>query len=320
MKQVQHYVPQFLLRRFALQRRKRHRAVHQIWVKDLKQDRSYVSAVGDVAAEAGFYRLREGGPDADWLEQQLSAIEEIAAPAVARLAENFDWHAHTDEDRVTLSIFMISLYTRGPRVRRNLSEIAGQVLERLDAQGDPPAPSLRAELEAAQASDPVPNHSGVILDTARSYGALVERSWWLLVPPVGSRFICSDGPVLLENPLPAPPHRGNVGLLVDGIVIYLALSPHLMLMVADSVHGLPDHGVRHIGAEEFRRLQWLTGFHTERFIYGRAKEDLVVPEGSWVGGRRLQILSPPLRQADTARPRLGSAGRWTPSTGPFSGV
>jgi hypothetical protein len=39
----------------------------------------------------------------------------------------------------------------------------------------------------------------------------------------------------MENPLPAPPHRGNLGLLVKGVVLYLALSPHLMLMVADSV-------------------------------------------------------------------------------------
>lgn len=249
-----------------------------------------MSAVGDVAAEAGFYRLRQGGPNADWLEQKLATVEEHAAPAVGRLVEHFDWHAHTDEDRITLSVFLITLYTRGPRVRRNLSEMAGRVLEHLVALGDAPAPSLRAELEAAQASDPVPNHGGVILETARNFTALAERSWWLLVPPVGYHFICSDGPVLLENPLPAPPHRGNVGLLVKGIVIYLALSPHLMLMVADSVHGLPDRGVRHIDAEEFRRLQWLTGFETERFIYGKAREDLVVPEGSWVGGRRLEIV------------------------------
>lgn len=298
MKQVQHYVPQFLLRSFALERRKRHRVVHQVWVRDLKEGHSFVAAVRDVAAEAGFYRLRDGGPDADWLESKLGRVEELAAPAIGRLLEHFGWQLHTDEDRGTLAIFLISLYTRGPRVRRNLCEMASHILERFDVRGDQLSPNLRSEIEAAQASDPVPNHGGVILDTARNYPALLDRSWWLLVPPVGSRFICCDGPVLMDNPLPAPPHRGNVGLLVKGVVLYLALSPHLMLMVADSVHQLPDRGLRHIGAEEFRRLQALTGFHTERFIYGRAEEDLVVPEGSWIGGRKLEIVSPPLPRPD----------------------
>lgn len=295
MKQTQHYVPQFLLRQFAVERRRRHRSVHQVWVKDLKDGRSYLAAVPDVAAEAGFYRLRVGGPEADWLEEQLGRIEDQAALALGRLAESFNWQGHTDRDRVTLAIFLISLYTRGPRVRRNLAEMAGQVLEHFQAIGETIAPELQRELEAAQASDPVPHHAGVIIETARNYPTLVERSWWLLVPPIGSCFICSDCPVLMENPIPAG-LKSNMGLLVTGVILYLPLSPHLMLMVADSVHGLPDRRVHHIGAEEFRRLQWLTGFHSERFIYGRAPDDLVVPEGSWVGGRRPQIVSPPPRR------------------------
>ena len=96
MKQTQHYVPQFLLRRFAVARSRRHRAVHQVRVRDLKEDRSYLAAVPDVAAETGFYRLRAGGPEADWLEHRLGEIEELAAPALGRLVEAFNWHAHTD--------------------------------------------------------------------------------------------------------------------------------------------------------------------------------------------------------------------------------
>jgi len=166
-----------------------------------------------------------------------------------------------------------------------------QVLEHFNAIGERLAPELQRELEAAQASDPVPGHAGVIIEAAKHYAALVERSWWLLVPPIGSRFICSDCPVLMENPTPAG-LKGNMGLLVAGVVLYLPLSPHLMLMVADTIYGLSDRRVRHIGEQEFLYLRWLTGTYTERFIYGREADDLEVPEGSWVGGRRLEIVNP----------------------------
>src|SRR5436309_3905175 len=98
----------------------------------------------------------------------------------------------------------------------------------------------------------------------------------------------------MENPV-ADGLKNNMRLLVAVVILYLPLSPHLMLMVADSIHGLPDRQVHHIGAQEFRHLQWLTDLHTERFIYGRSPEDLVIPEGSWVGGRRPEIVSPPPR-------------------------
>jgi hypothetical protein len=130
----------------------------------------------------------------------------------------------------------------------------------------------------------------VILDMGKEYHCLMDRAWWLLVAPVGSRFICSDNPVLMEN---AADPRTGLGFRVPGDIVYLPLSPHLMLMVADNVH-LPDRQVAHIGAENFRKLQWLTGFNADRFVYGHAAEDLDVPEGAWVGGRSFEIVSPPL--------------------------
>lgn len=293
--QMQHYVPQFLLRRFALEGRRKHRSSYQLWVRDLKEGRTFPASVSDVAAETGFYQPRAGGPDKDWLEERLSQIESYAAQAVGRLAGSFNWSGHTEDDRITLAIFLITLYTRGPRVRRSLAEMPSQVLEHFRLLGETLAPELQKQLEEAAASDPVPAHSGVILETARMFRSLVERSWLLLVPPVGSRFMCGDCPVLMENPVPAP-HQGmsNMGLMCPGVMLYLPLTPNLMLAVVDSVHGLPDRQVRHIGAEKFRAIQWLTGFHTERFVYGRASEDLMIPDGAWVGGRRSEIVSPAL--------------------------
>jgi hypothetical protein len=141
-----------------------------------------------------------------------------------------------------------------------------------------------------QTADPVPEHAGVILEAARcSYEVIAQRSWSLLVSPVGSRFYCSDCPVLMENPVPAE-QRGNMGLLVPGVVLYLPVSPDLLLMVADGMHGLPDRQVYHLDSIQFRRLQWLATWHTERFVFGRAVEDLVVPDGAWQHGRRPRIV------------------------------
>ncbi len=292
MAQIQHYVPQFLLRHFARERRKQHRSVAQVWVRDLKTSREFMASVRDVGAEAGFYQVRAGGPHHNWLEEQLSRIEGLAAPAVARLVTSFNWTSHTVDDRTTLAIFLISLYTRGPRVRRNLIELPGQVLEHFKALDETLSTEVLQDLEGAQVSDPVSAHAGVIMDAATHYQAIVDRAWWLLVPPIGSRFNCSDCPVLMENPYPAG-LKGNMGLLVPGVILYLPLGPNLMLMVADSVHKLPDRHVYHLGAQEFRRMQWLAGGHTERFVYGREPQDLEVPDGSWLEGRRLQIGIPP---------------------------
>ena len=285
----QHYVPQFILRRFGVERRRRHRATYQVCVRDLIEEKTFHASVADVAAENGYYQLRKEGRETggtDWLEEQLAAIETLAAPAVARLANTFGWLHHTEEDRVTLSIFLTTLYTRGPRVRRSMIEIPEQIMESLREDGDELAPELRRQLEEMQAADPVPQHAGVIWETARCcYQAIADRSWWLLVPPVGSRFYCSDCPVLMENPVPTG-HRGNMGLLVRGVMLYLALSPNMMLMVADGVHGIPDRRLHHLDSMQFRQLQWLAAWHTERFIFGRAPEDLIVPHGAWQHGRR----------------------------------
>ena len=190
----------------------------------------YPAAVPDVAAEMGFYQLRgAGGPDKDWLEHRLGEIEDLAASAVGRLADTFNW---SGQDRGpsnhACDLPHDPVHTRAACAGGHWPRCRGESwstfvrLARAWHQG------YNDRLEEAQASDPIPDHSGVILDTARNYPALVDRSWWLLVPPVGSRYMCGDCPVLMQNPVPAPPPASNMGLLVRGVILAATFSqPHV---------------------------------------------------------------------------------------------
>ena len=69
---LQHFVPQFYLRRFAGRD-------GLLWVYDKDTDRIFSSTPRNLAAERGFYTLPDGFPDSLLLERQLSELEEQAA-------------------------------------------------------------------------------------------------------------------------------------------------------------------------------------------------------------------------------------------------
>ena len=69
---LQHFVPQFYLRRFTGQD-------GLLWVYDKDTDRIFSSTPRNLAAERGFYALPVGFPDPLLLESQLSDLEEQAA-------------------------------------------------------------------------------------------------------------------------------------------------------------------------------------------------------------------------------------------------
>ncbi len=284
-----HYVPQFLLRRFATATRRKHRSVYQLWVRDLKERRTFRANVRDVAAQAGFYRPQVHTGDPEILERSLADLEGACAPALQRLADACSWQRVLPEDRETLALLVLTLYARGPRVRRTFSEIPLLLRDGLKAKGDCVTPELDEYLEQASNADPVPAQASLIIEIARHYPALAARRWVLLIPPVGNRFPCADSPVLLENPLPAGP-RSNLGLLSKGVNIMMPVSPHVMLMVADPIHGLPDLRVLHLGVEEFRTVQLLTAAQAERFVYGRDVNDVDLPETAWAGAPTMQVV------------------------------
>lgn len=264
--------------------------MYQISALDLGSGRRFEASIDHVAAEAGYYNIRheKGGEDSSF-ELRLSKIETISAPVIEKLCETRSVTALSHSEREIMALFLLVLHMRGPRVRSSLAAIPRLILDELERRGDPPAPELRQELEAMALADSTPEHLNLILTIGREFPLLSSRRWKLLAPPIGSRFVCSDVPVLKENPIPSRGY-GKMGLLCHGIIIYLALSPWLVLAILDDeAYDVSEEGVAHIDYDDFLRINWLTASHAQRYMFGREQDDIRPPPGAWSPGEKIVI-------------------------------
>src|SRR3954451_22309100 len=93
----QHYVPQFLLKRFAKN--------GQMSAYDLETKNTRLVPVRRSAARDHFYRIEIPGEDPNNdIERYLGMVEGLAAGAISRLVDKHIWPV-SDEDRATLAGF-----------------------------------------------------------------------------------------------------------------------------------------------------------------------------------------------------------------------
>ncbi len=116
-----HYVPQFLLRRFATEEK-------QIITVQLPEGRCFTSSVLDTGSENKFYTLSQNNPNPEALEEALGELENSAAP-VLRCIESGDWPLSLD-DRIILGAFVTLQALRGPDKRRLMRTLRAEMVER----------------------------------------------------------------------------------------------------------------------------------------------------------------------------------------------
>lgn len=219
MAAIQHYVPRFLQRHFCSDERP------LLWAYDKSTGKSFQTNIHNVAGERNFYEMKIGDEIVSF-EDGLSELESEAAVVIERIIaeRNIGWLS--DDNRELLATFVAVQMKRGPHTRENfiaMDESFRRVFgERfgLPMEGYPVMTPERAkEMALTSLAEP---------DQYAEH--ILNKTWLLFATTATTPFYISDNPVALQNEnKERSPMRGNLGLAVRGIEIYLPISSTLTL-------------------------------------------------------------------------------------------
>lgn len=214
----QHYVPQFLLRRFVDKN-------EQVNVYDKHQGRAFPSSTRNVASENHFYDLKFGDIEIA-LEPAMTEIENSALGALNAIADSGSLSHLSGDSKGNIAYFMGTqmLRTRG----------ALEMLHQIEEGFRRVAPSKGITPE---------NMPGLFMDDdqlkqmslknlqkmAKEFEPQFLNKDWLVLRDPDRRFLISDHPLVRHNDDPANSLMGNNGIACEGIHIYLPLSPEFTL-------------------------------------------------------------------------------------------
>lgn len=213
----QHYVPQFLLRNFAEGRKKKKR----IHVFDKWNRKAFISSPRNVAAEIGFYDFDDTDRS---LEPLLTNMESEVSPIIKRIVE-LESVAHlTFDDRVAISLFAAVQQLRVKGVREKIREMTTEIRRVMHERGLP-VDDVYPDMDEAEIKHQSLRQLPMAQEIAEHY---FKKSLILLKAPEVRPLYISDNPITLFNQLEFE-GRGNLGIRVPGIEIYLPISKTLSI-------------------------------------------------------------------------------------------
>jgi hypothetical protein len=290
-----HYVPRFLLRRFAEDPGAKRPTV---WWLNKKTGANERRSVENEAVIGRYYQFSESVEvPREVPEKMLSDVEGVAAAAVRSLEE----HPSTldFEERLALALFIVLQRKRTPNGRRYfkfVDEFIGRLATEVNLHN---AESWAAAMQAIGEFESSEQAEQERLETLRAFRegrvtvqttadgeitgmflqavevALVltgeDFSWYLLRPEGSRRFILGDDPVAFFDPS-QPEKPGGLGFGTPGVDTTLPLSPTTCLLLRKEQRGrtrevlVDDAVVRHINLRSYA--------HAEQCIWGSRQLDV----------------------------------------------
>lgn len=226
--EVQHYVPQVLLRMHVKDASAK-KGSEQVWCFDKKTDKVFSPNIKGVLAGSRFYEVEVEGETLS-LEEPLTAIEGQMSPVLARLVRDQRLADLTNEVRFTIASFCAVQFIRTQAFRDRIKDVNEGVAEALRKRGiDPSEVSNFKTLS----EDEIKSFSlDMLADAPRKYGPhFLSKFWHLVGSTAEDPFHVGDHPVVLDNDVVSG--RGSLGLASLGVTIYLPLSPTLCLAMTD---------------------------------------------------------------------------------------
>lgn len=219
----QHTVPRFLLNHFSTSvKGKRLR----LFAFDKVRGRAYATTPDDATVRNTFYNL-DNHPDRISLEPLLGIYENEAAPVIAALQQHKDIRKLSDKDRYTLGAFVAVQRARTFGEQQRITGLIDLIAAKVARMGASPD-----QVNDALGFDTERDHRNLFLqqlvNQASHIQHLLEKDWFLLETTSEHPLYISDNPVVLCNDRDFG-FRGNIGLAVSGIEIYLPLSSTLIL-------------------------------------------------------------------------------------------
>lgn len=218
----QHYVPQFLLKGFAVERKA---GKFQIQVFDKQEERSFPSPVENVAAERDFNTAQVGDAEVSW-DGNFSKIEDKTAPLIERIRDDRALGSISPDEKARLAVFAALQFVRGVDYRARYAHVGQMLAERLagDAGEAVPEGLLEEDNDGRLGAMHALNPKTLIEFSA----AFAVKHLLLLQAPSGSAFVIGDSPIAMANTKTFGPY-GNLGLAVTGIQINLPISSEFTL-------------------------------------------------------------------------------------------
>lgn len=129
---VQHYVPQFLLRKFGNGKK------DQLHVFDKQTGRSFPTNAKNVASESRFYDFQIGEHEAT-LEPKLAELEGATKPLLERILERDSISVFTPAERELVSTFLAIQFTRTKAFREQVLGVPKMIEDHLRSRERDPA-------------------------------------------------------------------------------------------------------------------------------------------------------------------------------------
>jgi hypothetical protein len=299
----QHYIPQFMLRRFG------HGQGHGlVWICDKASGRISPRSVRKSASGPDFYAVNypDRGKDSS-LEDVFEALETMAAPLVRTLGNLPPGrHEFSPEARELLAGWLALSYARVPgAIDSNLAMAKFTVAVQTDmllrnpeeyrgrAQADGSAKSdeeleverlgyLREHSERNLVVEPAPETGltglGHAVEDIRPL--LATMRWDITRRDRFPWFVLGDQPVTIARPPGLSPFLG-AGFATPGVEIYAPIGPDALLVGSHEPHDgsitvvAPDSGRRRVLNPDWSLRPNLTAFtHAQREVFGRSQGDL----------------------------------------------
>ncbi|WP_435787162.1 DUF4238 domain-containing protein [Alteromonas sp.] len=217
----QHYVPQFLLKNWSKGKKEK------IHIFDKKENKVFSSSVRDAGHENNFYEDEILGYQSN-TEIKLAELETIAAPIIKKIITEGNLKLLSPEEHWKLCFFTSVQMLRTNHTREFLQGFQDILNERIIEWGADPKTDVENYKEISK--EEIKSSSINILNTLpiELVDEFVDKQLTLLVAPDNHSFYISDNPIVKHNHFPRP-HRGNLGISLEGIEIYFPISPRYCL-------------------------------------------------------------------------------------------
>lgn len=273
----QHYVPQLLLRGFAVPGSDE-RAVA---VLNLSRNRIIPTASIRGQCAKSFLYGKDGV-----VEKALAKLEGRAATAIREVIDSEQPPNPDEESSEVLTVFIATQYSRTPSAGRQLDRqsaaIEHAMRQSAKARG---IPENEIRFDWSSLYYKKPEVAGVQLAYTSAH-VIADLSYALVVNDTELEFALSDAGVVLHNHW-TDGVRGAGGLAAWGVIFFLPISSRLLVLLYDSnvyrVRGNPGNAIHISNTSHIHELNRLQVIFSEENIYfsgvqttGQALQELVI--------------------------------------------
>jgi hypothetical protein len=331
-----HFVPAFLLARWADPVGQRKGRLHQL---DVSTGRPQRTSPDSACFKRDFYAQGVDGERNNVLESFFAVVEGHAAPALARLVG--DPISCSPEDRQTLSFFLALQGSRTPPgmtqafknaqlfklLELNLElnqpdRFAERYRERIDADADAETIEARRrtmlqQLAAGHVSlaDPTAAAANLLINSIIPTAEIVSELRWTMLISEDAEFVTSDRALAMADATPETPWAGHAWNSSPTAQTTVPMGPHHCLILEPGRRGIGE-----APADEnlVMRVNLRTYGWAERFIYGTSQQKVSVVRRQAKARRSLVVRPkvPKLTLLEEADPDDPEVGREHPASWP----